>query len=291
MWFWSITITQANIPGALTKVRPLKKQTEEEMSLIQHLSYSSIRQYMECGLQFKFRKIDNLKPEHTPEALIFGSCIHKALSRYNQHKANHKTVNLPELKDWFEKYWISAAENTENLVYTKDNDFYGCLNKGKELLETFYANRPVDSEYEVIEVERDFVLELEDIPYEIIGYIDLIERDEENNIIITEYKTATKSYSKQQIDLNDQITLYHLYARRRFPAQSIMSKIDCLLKKKRPAFEQYYTYRSREDHSRFINVTAQVAKAIEAGIFIPNTYSWRCTSCEYQNACKAWLSN
>ena len=38
-----------------------------------HLSVSSINSYIECGLQYKFSKIEKQKPDFLSDNLVFGS--------------------------------------------------------------------------------------------------------------------------------------------------------------------------------------------------------------------------
>ena len=166
------------------------------MSSLTHLSYSSIRQYIDCGLQFRFRKIDQLEPEFVSDSLVFGSCVHKALAKYNQHRIENKSVNSSELGDWFEGYLNGAV--TDKIRYSNGNDYKSYLSQGKKLLETFY-NHPKD-DYDVLEIEKQFSIDRDFLPLSVIGYIDLVETDENGNLLITEYKTSNKAYSRVQID-------------------------------------------------------------------------------------------
>jgi putative RecB family exonuclease len=258
---------------------------------IEHLSYSSINQYVECGLQYRFRKIDNLTPEHTSDALVFGSCVHKVLARFNKQRSGHINCKAHDLTRWFEEFWVGSTKNNGQIKYSNGNDFDTCLERGKKLLEIFHENNSHITEYSIMEIEKEFRLELEDFPYPIIGYIDLVERDEEGNLLITEYKTSGKSYSSSQVDRHDQVTLYHMAIQNMFPENQVISKIDVLIKTKVPKFEQYYTYRDSDDHQRFIKTAREVAKGIQAGVFIPNRGSWKCSSCEYKTACDNWLTS
>ena len=49
-----------------------------------HLSASAISEYIDCGLSYKFSRIDKIQPEFTSDALEFGSVIHKVLQNYYQ---------------------------------------------------------------------------------------------------------------------------------------------------------------------------------------------------------------
>ena len=257
---------------------------------LDHLSFSSINQYITCGLQFRFRKIDQLEPEYTSDALVFGSCIHNALAKFNQQRTKGVITTPSELGDWFEAYWSGTASNN-GIRYSSGNNYESCLKQGKDLLELYYQDTLEDTKYQILDIEKEFRLNIENLRYPIIGYIDLVETDEYGNILITEYKTSGKSYSKNQIDHNEQLTLYHLAMQRLYPDREIINKIDCLIKTKIPKCEQYYTYRDQEDHRRLMNIIGQVIRGIEAEVFIPNTNSWRCSGCEYKSACKSWLKS
>lgn len=254
---------------------------------IEHLSYSTINQYINCGLKLKFRKVENLKPEFISESLIFGTCIHRVLAEFNQERLKENTLPLDELKDRFEHIWIDAVKNNGEIKFK--SDYMSCLNQGKELLRVFYERNPKQSEFKVFEIENRFDLDIEGLTYPIIGYIDLLEVDEDGNFLITEYKTSARAYSNAKVDMNEQITLYHMAVQALYPEKQVISKIDCLIRTKSPKFEQYYTHRDQHDHNRFIKTAREVAKGIEANVFIPNTTSWQCNNCEYKKACKDWF--
>ena len=47
-----------------------------------HLSASSIGEYVECSLQYRFGRLDRLPIEFKSDALIFGTCIHRVLEQF-----------------------------------------------------------------------------------------------------------------------------------------------------------------------------------------------------------------
>ena len=56
---------------------------------IQSLSASAITDYLDCSLQYKFKRIDHLQSEFTADALLLGSTIHQTLQSYYNHQMNH----------------------------------------------------------------------------------------------------------------------------------------------------------------------------------------------------------
>jgi len=120
--------------------------------------------------------------------------------------------------------------------------------------------------------------------------MDLIEEDESGTIIITDFKTSGKAYSKDEVDLNQQLTLYQLALKAMgYHNREILLKFDTLIKTKISKFEQYWTTRSESDEQRLIRKATQVWNGISKGVYIPNDTSWKCKNCSYAQACNEWF--
>ena len=57
-----------------------------ELRQMPHLSASSIGDYVECSLLYKFGRIDRLPMDFKADAMIFGSVIHLVLGEYYEEK-------------------------------------------------------------------------------------------------------------------------------------------------------------------------------------------------------------
>jgi putative RecB family exonuclease len=121
-----------------------------------HLSASGIRDYCDCGLQYKFGRIDKRKPEFSSDSLDFGSVIHKVLAEYFQEKMIGNKLPLPELHKSFEDHWKIVAKEKPNIRYTKGRDFETVLQEGKNLLSAYYENVP-DDNFKVLAIEEPFI--------------------------------------------------------------------------------------------------------------------------------------
>ena len=73
------------------------------------------------------------------------------------------------------------------------------MSEGRDLLTAYYHKLP-DDEYKVIAIEEPFVFYLPELTIPIIGFIDLMEEDDSGTIIITDWKTAGRAYSTDEID-------------------------------------------------------------------------------------------
>ena len=254
-----------------------------------HLSASSVGDYIDCGLLYRFSRIDKLKPEFKSDAVEFGSAIHFTLAEFNHNRKGGRKLSIKEVQNIFEGYWRDMAQSNPEIRYSEGKDYETLLREGKELLTVWYDRLP-ENEFKVIEVERPFLLTLPGLPVPIIGYIDLIEEDESGTIIVTDSKTSGRSYSTEEVDRNLQLTIYHLAAKAMgYRDREILLKFDCLIKTKKPKFEPLYTSRREIEERRAIKKIQEVWKGIQKGIFIPNDSHWKCKNCGYKKHCDEFL--
>lgn len=263
----------------------------EELRNIPHLSCSSINDYIDCGLLYKLGRIDKFQPEFKPDAMEFGSAIHKVLEEFYQARMIGEEISIKEIHESFDKHWGNIADGNSMIQYTEGKDFKTILLEGKELLSAFYHKLPKDK-FKVLAIEEAFSFNLPGIPVAIIGAMDLLESDGAGTIIITDFKTSARAYSNDEVDRNFQLTLYQMAAKAcGYGDQEILLRFDCLIKTKTPKFEQYYTTRSETDEKRAIKKIVEVWKGISKGIFIPNdsTSNWKCKGCALKKYCDEWF--
>ena len=257
-----------------------------------HLSASSIGDYIDCGLLYKLGRIDKLLPEFHSSDLEFGSAIHKVLEAYYREKLQGNLLSVKELHTIFEKVWREVVEDQKDIRYSEGKDLKSLLLEGKELLTACYNKIQHDHQFKVIAVEEPFSFNLEGCPVPIIGAIDLIEEDESETLVITDWKTSGRAYSNDEVDRNFQLTLYQIAAKKNgYSDKEILLKFDCLIKTKTPKFEPYYTTRNEIDEIRAIKKIREVWDGITKGVFIPNDGSsnWKCKGCAYKKACDQWF--
>lgn len=253
-----------------------------------HLSASSANDYIDCGLLYKLGRIDRLPPEFKADALEFGTTIHLVLGEYYQEKLIGNRLSLKDLQESFEKHWRDLVEGRTDIQYSEGKDIESLLLEGKELLGAWYNKLPEDN-FKVLAIEEAFRLILPGISIPVIGAIDLIEEDDSDTIVITDWKTSSRSYSADEIDQNMQLTIYQMAAKSNgYSDREILLRFDCLIKTKTPKFEQYWTTRDDIDERRVIRQLIQVWNGIQKGVWIPRN-SWKCKNCAYRKACDEWF--
>ena len=254
-----------------------------------HLSASAIAEYMECSLSYRFSRVDKLKPEFKSDNMEFGSCIHQALADFHQERMMGAILTIDELQERFIYHWTIRASENKEIKYRSDNSFKGLLELGKSLLKTYHEHFS-DDHLTVLAIEEPFRFNIDHLPIPIVGVMDLVEEDDQGSIIITDFKTAAKSYTENEVSKNPQLTLYHLASRLNgYGSRNIIMKLDCLIKTKIPQFKRYYTARDMLDELQAARKIRAVWKGISKGVFIPNDTSWKCAECFYKSACKDWF--
>ena len=228
-----------------------------------HLSASSINDYIDCGLLYKFSRIDKIPFEFVSDALEYGSTIHKVLADFYQEKMLGNKMIVKELHQIFEEYWKDAAEGRDDIKYANGKDFEILLSEGKDLLTTYYNKLPED-DFKILAIEEPFSFSIDGLDVPIIGITDLVEEDESGTIIITDWKTSGKSYSRDDVEKNFQLTLYNMGIKENgYKDREILLRFDCLIKTKTPKFEQYYTTRTESDERRAAKKILQVWDGIK----------------------------
>jgi len=254
-----------------------------------HLSASSIGDYVECSLLYRFGRIDRLPMEFKSDAMVFGTCIHRVLEQFYSEKMIGENLLLKYVHEIFETTWTAIAADRDDIRYNGDNDFKSLLMYGKDLLTAWYNKLP-DDQFTILAIEEAFSFTLPGVPIPIIGAMDLIEEDSAGTIIITDFKTSGRAYSKDEVDQNQQLTMYQIAAKRNgYGDREILLRFDTLVKTKTPKFEQYWTTRSQLDERRLIKKAAQVWDGISKGVFVANDTSWKCKGCAYKQACDEYL--
>ncbi len=257
-----------------------------------HLSFSSIQEYLDCSLMFKFRRIDKLAPEFISDAQVFGTVVHVVLAEfYEELKTIGKKMTAKRLQEIFESHWQRLAKGRADIQYKEGKTYDTLLLLGKELISVFHQKLPED-EGSILAIEEPFILWLDGLSIPIIGIWDLVLEDDSGILTICDTKTSSKAYSNSEVDHNFQLTIYDMAARANgFSDREILLRFDVLVKTKLPKFEQYYTTRNEMDGKRAVKKILAVYEGIQKSVFIPNDESWKCAAgCPYKKACENWFA-
>jgi putative RecB family exonuclease len=264
------------------KIDELRKQP--------HLSASGINDYLECGLLYKFSRIDKRQPETFSDSLVLGQAIHRVLADFYQKLQAGTRLAQKHLEEAFDFHWEELAHGRGDIQYKPGKSYHTYRTEGKALLAAFNRDLPQE-DCNILAVEQVFTCQIEDLPVPLVGIYDLVLEDPAGIITIVDHKTASKAYSLADVNQYLQMTVYHLAARANgYAERDILLRLDCLIKTKTPKFEQYYTARGNWEEQRITKKIQSVWEGITKGVFIPNDGGWKCRSCGFKTACREWFS-
>jgi putative RecB family exonuclease len=266
-----------------------------EMEAQLHFSYSQLSTFLICPMKYAHQYVWGTQPETKPIALPFGKAVHKAAEAYYRSlKDTGEIIPVDKVIATFETVFDNDMKSSEVELTLKEGETIGALREqGIELLKLFHGEvRP----QKIAAVEFPFTVSLPDIlngggdlPIKLVGYFDLVERDDQGTYLIAELKTSGQRFSSLRLEYDLQATVYS-YAMRRLKVatseNSCLVRYDVLLKTKKPAFEHYFVTRTESDHKRLIHLINHVLRAIELRVFYRNT-SWACSDCQFKKACFA----
>ena len=273
----------------LQLVKP--QPTVGEKNLL-HVSYSQIYTYLLCPMKYAHNYVWSTPPESRPLALIYGKAIHHGVEGYyNCVKETGALLPVEELVKLFETSFDEEVKKSELKISMKKNEtLESAKAQGTELIKIFHTEiRP----QKIVAVEFPFSVPIPDIknggnlPFQLVGYFDLVESDKEGTYLICELKTSAQKFNSLRLKYDLQPTVYS-YAMSQMKLgtadYSCLVRYDVLVKTKKPAFEQYFVSRTAAEHEWLIHLINNVLTAIEHCIFYRNM-GWQCQDCQFRSVC------
>jgi hypothetical protein len=187
-----------------------------------HTTVTERSSFRDCRRRWYLETIERLAHKNRVAwALIFGTCIHKALEAY--YRGNKRS--LAAAKRAFNKAWTEENDTLKEIYGTLydqgiGDEWWDWRDKGLRIL-TYYKQFDDGAEFDFEEViavnieERAWVDILdpqsedrvEGLPL-LSGAIDLVVRDKKKRIWIWDHKTTVSAYDARALDIDDQGTGY-----------------------------------------------------------------------------------
>ena len=266
-----------------------------------HLSWTQLSMLTRCGEQYNQRYIN--KRRCPPGiALIVGGAVHKPVEADLQNKIDYGELlpdeQIPDLaRDAFESRWNSAGEI---LLSEEEATAGGVKARGAAIdlsisLASLHHSEIAPGLFPS-HVERKFVLNVANFPYDLLGYIDVQESRQGPHyafpnpldITVRDTKTAGKSPSQNDVDTSGQLTLYAMAVRQLDGVAPDAVWFDSLVKTKTPKAVSMSSTRTDEDFRGFLLRMERACEAIQKGVFLPADPSeWICSPrwCGYYDGC------
>lgn len=246
------------------------------------ISYSNLEAFETCPKKYEFQAVEKIQVPKSG-AQFFGNALHKTL-RFLFRKAP-LFPSLDEIFDYFRIEWQNADKakwRTE-----KEKEIY--FNEGKRILENFYKkNIPTLSS--IIALESSFQAPIEDeekeVTHILTGIIDRIDKIEDNEFEIIDYKTTSHILPQSSLSNHLQLSIYTLGFLTKWPFLTSLENLNLTLYYLKHN-EKLSTKLTTEDIIKTKNRVLKNIREIEKNYF-PPIPSPLCRSCPYRSYCPMW---
>jgi hypothetical protein len=254
------------------------KASVEQREQRLHISVSQINEYLDCSVYYMFHRVYKM-PVQARSYFTVGRSVHySAAVNFRQKLRSKKNISLPDYKEVTAHKFDRLADET---LWDKDEEPGKVKDLTVKLAELFYTE--VAEKVQPLMVEKKIVVDLPEIKRPVIFRLDLVDENE----FIHEIKTPGKTPTEGEIFKNLQLSGYVLAYYNLTGKMPQGVQMDNLVKTKVPKYAPLVATRNERDIQRFKNVANAAIDAIQAGSYVPNYKSWKCSvdSCDYWNLC------
>ena len=242
-----------------------------------HLSITQIKMFLRCPLQYFFRYKQGIKiPPNS--SMTIGRVIHQTIEDLYKKKIETQEMTEEEIKERFSCHWAVESKETQ---FKRDETSGELKDEGIKLISKYVED--IAPTVKPKELERKFELRFENVPYTLVGIIDLIEQ----NGTIVDHKCSKRSPNQGEIDRDIQLSAYQIGYKSMYGKDPKGLRYDYVVRNKVPKTVQCTTERTPEALNRFLKLVGHVSRAIENEIYYPNQ-SMMCSCCGYKDLCKKW---
>ncbi len=248
------------------------------------VSYSSLENFKQCPLKYKYSQIDKLKEPKSKEA-VFGTYIHKVLKWFYQKDPHFPTLDA--LLDYYKESWPKKSEGFEWQDPEEENSYF---KEGIRILEEYYKTN-IPHQTSILDLETRFEVTIDEDPdkpnkkHILTGIIDRIDKLPDGRMEIIDYKTGKRIASQRETDSSAQLSLYAIGVKNRWPRTDLKNLSLSLYFLK--FNEKIQSQRTEEDLEKSKEEVIKTIHKIEKSSFEPRP-SPLCGWCGYRNICPIW---
>lgn len=253
------------------------------------VSVSQLKEFLICPRRYQLHRVLGVEPEFTPVPLVLGSAAHSAFAHLYSTIAD--TNELPAVADVIQVFrdaWDVAIAGP--IAVKLDEDAANPIDVGVKIVRAMHEHVAASGAVEVVGVEVPFsgvVLFDPDsgevLDEQLTGFIDLVVRERDRNVIV-EHKTGARKWAQDQLDHDFQTTAYQIAAPTIGLGDDVGLRYQVVTKTKVAIVQVEDVVRDELATTDFLRTASGVLRAIGSESFWP-VRSWACKSCPYSHAC------
>jgi RecB family exonuclease len=238
-----------------------------------HISVSRIKRYAQCPKAYELHYVQK-RPAEPNAALAFGKLLHAALER------TYQQIVVDKISGRFPRELLLAAYRYE---WTRAGltDF-ATFEEGLHLLGDYVAQHPTVDHTSVLAIEQEFRLPVD--RFEVLGYIDRVDRIDGETVEIVDYKSNRLLFSRDEVDHDLQLSIYALAARALWPWVKQVRLSFYMLRHA----VRLETARSAEQLAAAREYVAAFGHQMETATEFPPRLNANCAYCDHHAGCDAY---
>lgn len=241
----------------------------------QHLSYSRLSRFEQCPLSFRLHYIEKAKAD-PGVPLRFGKAVHAVLEvLVREHMEQERSGPLSEER---------AAELWQQAWAAEDLSGVEVFQEGLDILRAFVRDQGHLEHHDVLAIEKEFRLPVG--PFTVLGFIDRIDRVDDETIEVIDYKTNRQIFSRDEVEHSLQLSLYHVAVQRMWPwAKNVRLTFHMLRHGLR-----LRTERTPEQLAAALRYVETMGRMTEEATEFPARLNSNCVWCDHRQQCPAYAA-
>ena len=267
-------------PGLEPRVYPLiSPQGQPE-----HLSASSIKDYLGCSLRFYFRRVAGL-PEPTTASLHLGKAVHAGIQAYHQARWRETDASAEAIVQRYREAF-ARLEQDDGPVAFAPGEREASLEKGETVLRAYLESPHAANQAKPLGVEVRLEETFPEFPIPLLGYVDLVS----SGPVPVDFKTCAAT---PQLDLEVflhelQLTTYQLLIEAATGEPVKARELVFLVKTRNPKIVAHrIAPASQADYDRFWALAWAVYEGIRQERWMPQP-GMHCGWCAFRSECARW---
>lgn len=239
----------------------------------EYTSVSRLKMFSGCPKSFEFKYVIGAKKDPSEADFFdFGKLHHAAVESTlrwvvaNEYQGPYPTAELLQAfrLEW-RKYDLKESMYEESL----------------DLLRRYARQQPDIDAIDILGIEQEIDVDLGD-GVRLKGFIDLVERDGDSGVLVTDHKTNRMLFTREEIESDLQATAYMAICRQLYPwATSIRFAFSML----RFGGQRHYTSRTPQQLDDAIAHIIDSTKRTEQRSAYKAKVGNQCTYCDYKSQC------
>jgi putative RecB family exonuclease len=244
-------------------------------------SHSKLTTYQQCPQKYKFRYIDEIPPPIRSIELHLGTTVHFALEKLYADATQGQITSLDDLLAHYRDKWDEGFSPQLRIVRAKTTagTYYDL---GRQMLKDYHWTFYPFKQSATLELEEKFLFPISE-GHEMRGIIDRLAKNPDGTLEVHDYKTSRRLPTPDQVANDQQLALYEIAIRHRWPQTGSISLIWHYL-----AFDKEIKITKTPQQLETVKQnTLGVIGQIEAATSFPVQVTPLCNWCEYKEICPA----